>query len=114
MLEHPTMQNSMIKMRINNNIRFMFLLLGISLNSNLTIRSKDVNIGDVIIGSQGYTDISSYKPSGMSHFLFATIVGFSYSLKYVAFGITSDARFMFGQASDTIKAVIVRYWYTNA
>ena len=85
-----------------------------SLNSNLTIRSKDVNIGDVIIGSQGYTDISSYKPSGMSHFLFATIVGFSYSLKYVAFGITSDARFMFGQASDTIKAVIVRYWYTNA
>lgn len=93
---------------------FIFGGLGLALNSNLMIRHKDVNIGDITLGSQGYTNIASYKPSDMPNFLFATLQGFNYSSQYVAFGITSDARFLFGTGSDIIRAVIVRYWYTNA
>ena len=72
---------------------------------NFTV--KTVNLGNVTIGSAGYTDVRSFKPSGT---IFLTVVyDFSYSANKKAFGVNGNGNYVFGDAGDVIYSLKLGY-----
>ena len=79
----------------------------------LTIKYKTARIEGITITSDGYVDISSYKPTGMNNFLFALIRNFGSTTKHTAFNVMSTGDYLYGTAQETITWVEIAYFYTD-
>ena len=77
------------------------------------IKRKNVNIPNLTIGADGYTSISSYKPSGMNNFLFAILWTYGTSSGKDAIMVNGDGNYISAQANSTITYVDVAYFYTD-
>ena len=77
------------------------------------LKSKTVRISNITIGSSGYTNISSYKPSGMNHFLFAVLYYFGNVSTKDALSVTGDGNFVTAKGGATINFIDVTYFYTD-
>ena len=78
-----------------------------------TIKYKDVKTGNITIGSDGYQDISSYKPSGMNNFLFALLLNFGTVSTHDAINITCDGLWVTGTGGASMNYIEIRYIYTD-
>lgn len=77
------------------------------------IQYKTVSVGDVTINANGYLNISGYKPSGMTNFLFCQIGNFGGVSPTGAFTVTADGVYLIASANTTITRLVLRYYYTN-
>lgn len=92
-------------------MNFIWLII---LNSNLQYSIKgfvDKNIGNITIGSDGFTVIVSFIPTDKT-ILLTSIINFGLSSKRKCFNITADGVFLFGEAGDVITSVQLRYYYS--
>lgn len=78
------------------------------------IKVKKVTIPEAVtLNSNGYLDMSSYRPSGMNHFLFALIQTWSTNNPKVAFNLTSNGMYLVGSANMWISGLEIVYYYTD-
>lgn len=81
--------------------------------ANKVIKYKEVRIDNVTIGSNGWTNMIPYIPSGMNNFMFCLLYNFGTNAGFHSFDINADGRYMRGTPNDTIDYVILRYYYTD-
>ena len=80
------------------------------------IKRINVSIGDVTIGSNGYTSISSFKPTTPSGYTFMFCAFWDYghsSQSNTAHGVNASGSYMFGGANSTITGVTIAYFYVR-
>lgn len=77
------------------------------------IKYKEVQISNITIGSGGYTNVASYKPSGMNTFLFALMYNYGTTSSNAALGINANGEYVYGTANSTITYMLVRYYYID-
>lgn len=78
------------------------------------LKYKDVTIGTISIPSNSYyVEITNYKPSGMSNFLFAEMHNLSSTTSRGLAYVQGDGRYLFGDGGSTFKSVNIRYFYTD-
>lgn len=78
------------------------------------IKTKTVRITDTItLNSDGYENISSYKPTGMNNLLFALLESWGANYPKAGFIVTSTGNYVIGSAGMTISGLVIKYFYTD-
>lgn len=77
------------------------------------IKKKVITLTNVTIGSNGYTSISSYRPSGMNHFLFATMWNYGVTSSKDAITVNANGEFIAATGGSTISSINIAYFYMD-
>lgn len=80
---------------------------------NGLIKYKEVRTNAITINQGGWTDISSYMPSGMNNFLFALMYNFGTVSNGTAITISSNGLYASGSEYATVNYLVIRYYYTD-
>ena len=73
-----------------------------------------VTIGDTVVGTGGYTNISSYKPTKTGYTLIqASVRGFDDISSKTSFNVTADGLYLIGTAGATVYRLRVRYVFVK-
>lgn len=78
--------------------------------SKMILKKTRVNLGDITVGSSGYTDISGYIPTDIT-VVFAGISNWTITAQKTAFAITADGKHIIGTAGDVITQLRIDYYY---
>ena len=77
------------------------------------IKYKEVRTNAITINQGGWTDISTYMPSGMNNFLFALMYNFGTVSNGTAITIASNGLYACGSEYATVNYLVIRYYYTD-
>lgn len=78
--------------------------------SKMILKKRTVDLGDVTIGTSGYTDILSFRPTDIT-VLFCAVNNWQTSSKRTAFLVNTTGAYIGGTAGDTITALKLDYYY---
>jgi hypothetical protein len=74
------------------------------------LKSEVVSLGTITIRSDGYLDISSYRPNNIN-VLFCEIESWGTVSPVGAINITRNGQFIMGPSSAKITSLSIRYYY---
>lgn len=78
--------------------------------SKMILKRRTVDVGDITIGSYGYTPIDSFRPTDIT-VLFCSVNNWQRSSKSSAFLVNTTGTYIGGTAGDTIIALKLDYYY---
>ena len=82
-------------------------------NGDSIIKMKTAVITNCVIGANGYTAIGSYKPSGMNHFLFATMWNYGTTSSKDAITVNANGEYVSATGGSTISTITIAYFYMD-
>lgn len=75
------------------------------------IKYKRATLNNITIGQFGYTNINSYKPSGMGNMLLAVLDSFTGVIESVV--VSADGYYLMGNPGKTFDSLTIKYLYTD-
>lgn len=82
------------------------------MKSTLPVKKKMSYITNLTMRTW-FVDITSYMPSDMANFLFATLESYGTVSTHDAISVTVNGRYLLGTAGATIDYVYIAYYYTD-